>query len=41
MILILLLDFPPSVVDAAKSLASDELKKQLDEAAMILKSAYW
>ncbi|CAG5128170.1 unnamed protein product, partial [Candidula unifasciata] len=33
-------DFPPAQLDAGKGLSSDVLKKKLDEAAMMIKTAY-
>ena len=34
-------EFPPSIIDNAKHFSRDELKKKLDEAAMIVKTCYW
>ncbi|XP_073246345.1 DNA ligase 1-like isoform X2 [Porites lutea] len=33
-------EFPPSIIDNAKHFSGDELKKKLDEAAMIVKACY-
>ena len=38
---ILIVDFPPEVVDAAKNLSAENLKKKLDEAALTVKTCYW
>lgn len=37
--LLLLLEWPPTVVDASKS--SSEFQKQLDDAALKVKTSYW
>lgn len=34
-------EFPPSIIDNAKHFSGDELKKKLDEAAMIVKTCHW
>ena len=34
-------DWPLTVTDASKSAKSDAFKKQLEEAALIIKSTYW
>ena len=35
------IDWPPAITDASKSVKSDVFKKQLEEAALIIKSTYW
>ena len=34
-------DWPLAITDASKSVKSDVFKKQLEEAALIIKSTYW
>ena len=34
-------EFPPKVLDAAKGLSAEEMKKKIDEAALVVKTTYW
>ena len=36
-----MLEWPPSVVDASRGVSADKFRKELDNAASIVKSAYW
>ena len=38
---VLYVDWPLAITDASKSVKSDVFKKQLEEAALIIKSTYW
>ena len=34
-------EYPPDVVNAGSSLASDVLKEKINQAALIIKTTYW
>ena len=34
-------EYPPPILDAGKDMNSEKLKKHMDEAALVIKTAYW